>query len=62
MRSKDLNISYVINCYKMIFNARIRAQAGSLVITIPNEVVEVLSLKEGQIKEFEVKNENKNTN
>ena len=39
----------------MEFPARIRKQSDSLIITVPNEVVTALELKEGQIKQFSIK-------
>jgi len=36
----------------MEFPAKIRKQSTSFIITIPNEVVKKLNLKEGEIKQF----------
>lgn len=38
-----------------MFTARLRKQSESIIITIPNEVVEAMKLKDGQIKRFYIK-------
>lgn len=39
----------------MEFPARIRKQSESIIITIPNEVVKTMQLKNGEVCQFSVK-------
>lgn len=45
----------------MEFTAILREVGGSLLITVPNEIVKFLNLKEGDIKQFNIINTEKVT-
>ena len=46
----------------MKFTARVWKMGDSLVITIPNEIVEKLGVKEKDISEFDIKEDDRNGN